>query len=126
MKKIIILLNIISIICVLGIYRNKVTKINETRNYKNDGMVEVNIIDKYNNLQKIYKKPQEEKYVVVDMRIDNNYYYNVGIRTKGSSVYTYLNMNKLDNYSFKVKLNYINKNQKYKRNDRNIFEYRGL
>lgn len=122
--KIIVLLTIIFIICLLGFYRKKINQDNEVRNNEDDELIEVNIIDKNNNLSKIYKKPQEEKYVLVDIIIDHNYYYNVGIRTKGSSIYTYLKMNNLNNYSFKVKLDYINKDQKYKRNDRNIFKYR--
>lgn len=122
--KIIVLLTIVFIICLLGFYRRKINQNNEVRNNEDDELIEVNIIDKNNNLSKIYKKPQEEKYVLVDIIIDHNYYYNVGIRTKGSSIYTYLKRKNLKNYSFKVKLDYINKEQKYKRNDRNIFKYR--
>lgn len=122
--KIIILVFIILTISVLVSYKKKMNAINETRSNENNHIVEVNIIDQNNNLSKIYQKPQKEKYVLVDMIIDHNYYYNVGIRTKGSSVYTYLKRNKLNNYSFKVKLDYLDKDQKYKRNDRNIFKYK--
>lgn len=122
--KIIVLVSIILTIAVLVSYKKKINAINETRSNENNHIVEVNIIDQNNNLSKLYQKPQEEKYVLVDMIIDHNYYYNVGIRTKGSSAYTYLKMNKLNNYSFKVKLDYLNKDQKYRRNDRNIFKYK--
>lgn len=68
--KIIVLLTIVFIICLLGFYRRKINQNNEVRNNEDDELIEVNIIDKNNNLSKIYKKPQEEKYVLVDIIID--------------------------------------------------------
>lgn len=114
MIKIIVILIIILAICVLWIYKKRINRESQLQKNTNNEIIEVNIIDKKNNMQKICKEPQKEEYVIVDMTIDNLYYQNVGIRTKGSSIYGYLKANNLENYSFKVKLDYINPNQTYK------------
>lgn len=89
-------------------------------------ITEVQIIDKNNNMQILYDNPEKEEYVLVDIKIDGTLYKDVGIRTKGSGVYEYLDRMGWDNYSFKVKFNYKDKEQKYNRNDRNIFKYRSI
>lgn len=86
-------------------------------------IVKVNIIDKYNNIKQLYKDAEKEEYVLVDIEIGDNYYTDVGIRTKGSSIYAYLKYYRSDRYSYKVKLNYKNKEQEYNRNDRNLFKH---
>lgn len=85
---------------------------------KNMSFLKIKIIDKDNNMQKLYDNPEKEEYVLVDLFIDGCKYKDVGIRTKGSAIYSFLKIYNSDLYSFKVKLDYKNKNQNYKRNDR--------
>ena len=122
--KIIILLFITLTFLVLYSYNLRIKDKNETRNLReNDEIVKVQIIDKYNNIEKIHENCKEEKYELVDIIIDGIYYYNVGIRTKGSSIYTYLKINNSDRHSYKIKLDYMNEKQKYKRKYRVLFKY---
>lgn len=78
-----------------------------------ENVLQINIIDKYNNMEKIYNNPSAEEFYEFDLIIGDIYYYNVGIRTKGSSVFKWLEKNNSTKYSFKVMLNYRNENQSY-------------
>lgn len=98
---------IIIIITILSIYKKNILK-NE------NGIYKINIIDKYNNMQELYKEPSKEKYVLTDISINGIYYKNVGIRTKGSSIYSYLKNKKSNYHSYKIKLDYIEKKQNFK------------
>lgn len=122
-KKIIILIFIVVLaLIVLYSYREKTNRIKmDDETIK---IIEVNIIDKNNKIEQLHKDAEKEEYVIVDIMIDGNYYSDVGIRTKGSSIYTILERYGSDRYSYKVKLNYTNKEQNYKRNERTIFEYK--
>ena len=64
-------------------------------------------------MQKLYSRPDAEEFVLVDMIIGDRYYADVGIRTKGSSIYSWLDHYKSQKFSYKVKLDYINRNQEY-------------
>lgn len=77
-------------------------------------IIEISVIDKYDKIKEIHKNPEEEKYVLVDVIIDGIKYKDCGIRTKGSFIYESLKKYKIENYSYKVKLDYRNKKQKYK------------
>lgn len=77
-------------------------------------IIEISVIDKYDKIKEIHKNPEEEKYVLVDVIIDGIKYKDCGIRTKGSIIYESLKKYKIENYSYKIKLDYRNKNQKYK------------
>ena len=117
MKKSIKITTFIIIILVIIFAYYKKIEINnnfEENNIDNYGMIKVQIIDKYNKMQELYDNPEEEKYIQADIIIDDIYYNDVGIRTKGSSIYEVLRREGLDNYSFKVKLDYRVKNQRYK------------
>lgn len=92
--------------------------------YKNKGdseiidsseIVQINIIDKYNNIETLHKNARKEEYVLVDLTIDGIYYRDVGIRTKGDTIYTYFKRSKSTRFSYKVELDYTYKNQNYKR-----------
>lgn len=77
-------------------------------------IIKVEIIDKYNRMKELYANPKEEKYVIVDIILNGKYYKNVGIRTKGSTVYGYIAKSRNpERFSFKIKLDYIEKDQKY-------------
>lgn len=75
--------------------------------------IQITIVDKYNNMKYLHEKARAEQYVLVDIIIDGNYYYNVGIRTKGSVIYQYLKKHQSDLFSYKVKLDYTNSEQRY-------------
>ena len=79
-----------------------------------NNIIEISVIDKYNKIKEIHENPEEEKYVLVDVIIDGIKYKDCGIRTKGSVIYESLKKYKIENYSYKIKLDYRNKNQKYK------------
>lgn len=98
---------IIIIITILSIYKKNILK-NENEIYK------VNIIDKYNNMQELYKEPSKEEYVLIDISINGIYYKNVGIRTKGSTIYSYLKNKKSNYHSYKIKLDYREQKQNFK------------
>ena len=107
---------LIVIVIILAINIKKyIQKRNTEENSNTSKIIEIEIIDKENNMQNLYENPEKEEYVEVDIIIDGIYYKNVGIRTKGSSVYRYIssNNNGKNLYSFKAKLDYINKNQNY-------------
>lgn len=116
-KRYIVVFVILLIVCVLYTYNHKQKTINQTRVGK-DGdigeIVEIKIIDKYNNMEKIYKNSQLEEFVLVDAIIDGQYYHSVGIRTKGSYIYSHLRKYKSTRYSYKLKLDYMDKEQQYK------------
>lgn len=78
-----------------------------------ENVLQINIIDKYNNMEKIYNNPSAEEFYEFDLIIGDIYYYNVGIRTKGSSIFRWLRKYDCDKYSFKVKLDYRNPEQSY-------------
>lgn len=115
-KKIIWIL-LIMLCVVLIIYRenflqNNCKESNEDNgNLDNVDILEINIIDKYNQFNELDKK---EEYKLIDLRIGKEYYKEVGIRTKGSTVYYLLEKNDSKNYSYKIKLDYKNKKQNYK------------
>lgn len=79
-----------------------------------NNIIEISVIDKYNKIKEIHENPEEEKYVLVDVIIDGIKYKDCGIRTKGSVIYESFKKYKIENYSYKIKLDYRNKNQKYK------------
>ena len=112
--RIIVTISIIAIILLIYEYRQNLLKEYSTRKEINkEHVIEVQIIDEYDQINKLYENPKEEEYVEADIIIDGNYYSNVGIRTKGDVIYNILHEFNLDNYSFKVKLDYKNKEQKY-------------
>ena len=79
-----------------------------------DTIAEVKIIDQYNNMEKLYEDPEAEKYVLVDIFINGEYFKDVGIRTKGSTIYDVIKKSSNPKkHSFKIKLDYVNKNQNY-------------
>ena len=112
--KIISTIIIILIILIVSNYKEKMLEKFSTRKENNElRIAEVQIIDRYNRLQELYDDPRLEQYVPVDIIIDGQYYTYVGIRTKGSVIYNILETFRFDNYSFKVKLDYIHEEQKY-------------
>lgn len=120
-KKIKIIVFIIIILMIIPLYKysEKVNDIaqnrdNKTRNKKLD----VTIIDKNNMMETLYEDPEREEYVKVDAILGGQYYKDVGIRTKGYSTYSYLKRTKSKQYSYKIKLDYMNLEQKYERNNR--------
>lgn len=111
-KKIIYLGLIITIISLL-FYNNKVNK-NEKETIQAEQILKIEIIDQYNLMQQLYKNPHKEEYVLVDIVINGQYYKDIGIRTKGSSIYSYIKKSgNPEKHSFKIKLDYINKEQEY-------------
>lgn len=118
LKKIILLIFISILIAILYSHNERIKSRNEARiSERKDEIIQVQIIDKYNNMDIIHENYRDENYEVVDMIIDGNYYHNVGIRTKGSAIYVYLKYHDSDRHSYKVKLDYVNKEQQYKRYD---------
>lgn len=112
--RIIIVFTIILSIILMYNYKEKINEENATRKeIDNKKIIEVQIIDQYNKMYQLYENPEAEQYVEADIIIDGQYYNNVGIRTKGSIIYKTLDVLKLDNYSFKVKLDYKDKDQRY-------------
>lgn len=113
--KVIIIFFMIITAMVLYSYNQKTKEKNEVRVSGDIGkIIQIQIIDKKNSMEKIHENYKDEKYQVVDIIIDGNYYCNVGIRTKGSAIYTYLKQNDSKRHSYKVKLDYSVKDQKYK------------
>lgn len=79
-----------------------------------DKIAEINIIDQYNNMEKLYEDPEAEKYVLVDIFINGEYFKDVGIRTKGSTIYNVIRKSSNPKeHSFKIKLDYVDENQNY-------------
>ena len=114
-KKIIYLGLIITVISLL-FYSNKINKKSENKKeiIQAEQILKIEIIDQYNLMKQLYEEPYKEEYVAVDIVINGKYYKDIGIRTKGSSIYSYIK--KTDNpkkHSFKIKLDYINKEQEY-------------
>ena len=114
-KKIIYFGLIITVISLL-FYSNKINKKNENKKetIQAEQILKIEIIDQYNFMKQLYEEPYKEEYVAVDIVINGKYYKDIGIRTKGSSIYSYIK--KTDNpkkHSFKIKLDYINKEQEY-------------
>lgn len=110
MKKLIkaiwIIIFIITII-ILNSYKKNILK-DEKEIY------EINIIDKYNKMQELYEEPSKEEYVLIEISINGIYYRNVGIRTKGSTIYSYLKKEKSNYHSYKIKLDYREEKQNFK------------
>ena len=112
--RIIVLWIIILILFKMYNQKNNITEYNTLPNNKDISKVlEINIIDKYDNMDKIYKDPVAEQYYEVDLIIDGVYYYNVGIRAKGTTIYYWLEDHDSNKLSFKVRLNYKDPEQNY-------------
>lgn len=112
--RIIVLWIIILILFKLYNQKNDIVEYNTLPNNEDiTEVLEINIIDKYNNMSKIYEDPKTELYYEVDMVINGIYYYNVGIRTKGTTIFYWLEDNDSNKLSFKVRLNYKNPEQNY-------------
>lgn len=123
-NKMIIWIVIVIIISILLPFRNKIYNRNITRTKKSaSDKINVTIIDKDNKIEELHKYPEQEKYIQVDAIINGKYYHNVGLRTKGYSTYQYLRRNDRDQYSYKIKLNYVHPEQRYERNSRVSFKY---
>ena len=112
--RIIIAIVIFILFIIVFLQRNNLLqKYNKRVKSGSTDIISVCIIDEENNMQQLYKNPKLEQYVEVDIIIDGIYYNDVGIRTKGSTIYNYLKHNK-GNYSYKVKLDYNDVEQKYR------------
>ena len=112
--RIIVLWIIILLLFKMYNQKNNITEYNTLPNNKDISKVlEVNIIDKYDNMAKIYENPMTEQYYEVDLIIDGVYYYNVGIRAKGTTIYYWLEDHDSNKLSFKVRLNYKDPEQNY-------------
>ena len=109
--RIIVVSIILTLICIL--YNYKVNFRTEKSQALRETFTNVKIIDDRGNMQKLYSRPDAEEFVLVDMIIGDRYYADVGIRTKGSSIYSWLDHYKSQKFSYKVKLDYINRNQEY-------------
>lgn len=114
LKKLVIVVVIIITIFILLGYREKFQNENDKRGVnKSNEIISVQIIDKNNQLENLYENATKEEYIIVDFMLNDIYYKDVGLRTKGSSVYTHLKNMKSDYYSFKVKLDYMNSAQTF-------------
>ena len=108
--KLIIFFIIVIIIVLLNYHQ--VNRKEET--FDRNAIIEISVIDKYDQIKDIHENPEAEEYALVDIVIDGVYYKKCGIRTKGSTIYKSMKRNHIDDYSYKIKLDYRNKNQNYK------------
>ena len=114
--KIIVFIIIILMIIPLYLCSEKMNDIAQNRDNKTrNKSLDITIIDKNNMMETLYEDPEREEYVEVDAIVGGQYYKDVGIRTKGYSTYSYLKRTKSKQYSYKIKLDYINPTQNYGR-----------